>query len=211
MTRDEFATMIETGFALADIPANRQSWFPELQGWFTDRECAVLAAMGRGCDVLEIGSWKGRSALAAVYGGAASVMCVDTWRGDGYTGTGNLWPEFAENAKAEIEDGRVMPVIADFRDVWPALNLRMFNVVHYDADHSGEALHWFRLTAMDIIHFRRKTLLVHDCDYPETREFLRSLNGYARYVDRLAVVTRDEIMPIEHQCKIASQLAEFGD
>jgi hypothetical protein len=203
--------MIDRGFALADIPANRQSWFPELQGWFTDRECAVLAAIGRGCDVLEIGSWKGRSALAAVYGGAASVMCVDTWRGDAYTGTGNFWPEFLENAKAEIAIGRVMPVIANFRYALPVIDLRMYEVVHYDADHSAAALRAFHLTAMGIVHFHRKTLLVHDCDYPETREFIRSLNGYARYVDRLAVVTRDEIMPLEHQRKIASQLTEFGD
>ena len=203
--------MIDRGFAIADIPANRQSWFPELQGWFTDRECAVLAALGRGCDVLEIGSWKGRSALAAVYGGAANVMCVDTWRGDAYTGTGDFWPEFLENAKAEIDGGRVMPVIANFRDALQMLDLRMFEVVHYDADHSAEALRAFRLNAISIIHLHLKTLLVHDCDYPETREFICSLNGYARYVDRLAVVTRDEIMPSEHQCQIASQLAEFGD
>lgn len=203
--------MIDRGFALADIPASRQSWFPELQGWFTDRECALLAAMGRGCDVLEIGSWKGRSALAAVYGGAASVMCVDTWRGDAYTGTGDFWPEFFENAKAEIEGRMVIPVIAHFRDALLRINIEAFDVVHYDADHSEEAIQDFDCWAADLVHLYGKTLLVHDCDYPETREFIRSLGGCSRYVDRLAVVTHDRVMPLKHQRKIAFQLAKFGD
>ena len=211
MTRDEFATMIENGFSFNDIPANRQSWFHELQGWFTDRECALLAAMSRDCDVLEIGSWKGRSALAAVYGGAASVMCVDTWRGDSYTGAGNFWPEFYENAKAEIETGKIIPVMASFRDAMPMLDLRMCDVVHYDADHSAEALSAFANCALDIVHRYQKPLLVHDCDYAETLEFIRSLGGCARYVDRLAVVTRKEIAPLEVEYRVISQLAEFGD
>lgn len=211
MTREEFATRIENGFAFDDIPANRQSWFPELQGWFTDRECALLAAMGRDCDVLEIGSWKGRSALAAVYGGAASVMCVDTWRGDSYTGAGNFWPEFAENAKTEIETGKIIPVIASFCDVLPMLDLRMCDVVHYDADHSAEALRAIANCALDIVHRYQKPLLIHDCDYPETREFIRSLGGCARYIDRLAVVTRKEIRPLGVEYRVLSQLKKFGD
>lgn len=211
MTRDEFAMMIENGFSIADIPANRQSWFPELQGWFTDRECALLAAMGRGCDVLEIGSWKGRSALAAVYGGAASVMCVDTWRGDSYTGAGNFWPEFSDNAKAEIETGKIIPVIADFHDALRRINIDAFDVVHYDADHSEEAIQRFECWAADIVHLYDKTLLVHDCDYPETREFIRSLGGCARYIDRLAMVTHSQSLPFRRQRSIASQLKQFGD
>lgn len=211
MTREEFAAMIENGFVFDDIPANRQSWFPELQGWFTDRECALLAAMGRDCDALEIGSWKGRSALAAVYGGTARVMCVDTWRGDSYTGEGSFWPEFHENAKAEIAAGEIVPAIGDFRDVLPLLDMRMFNIVHYDADHSAEALRAFRPAAMDIVHRHQIALLVHDCDYPQTREFIRSLEGHARVIDRLALVTRDRTIPIIHQHEIAFQLPELGD
>lgn len=203
--------MIEKGFAFDDIPANRQSWFPELQGWFTDRECALFAAAAAACFVLEIGSWKGRSALAAVYGGAARVMCVDTWRGDSYTGAGNFWPEFAENAKTEIAAGEIVPVIGDFRYVLPLLDMSMFDLVHYDADHSAEALRAFRPAAMDIVHRNQVALLVHDCDYPETREFIRSLNGHARCIDRLALVTRDKAMPILHQHEIAFQLSELGD
>lgn len=211
MTREEFAEMIENGFSFADIPANRQSWFPELQGWFTDRECALFAAMSRDCDVLEIGSWKGRSALAAVYGGAASVMCVDTWRGDSYTGAGNFWPEFYENAKAEIECGKILPVMASLRYAMPMLDLRMCDVVHYDADHSAEALSAFVNCALDIVHRYQKPLLVHDCDYPETRKFIRLLGGCARCVDRLAVVTRKEIAPLEVEYRVISQLEKFGD
>ena len=211
MTREEFSAMIEHGFVFDDIPANRQSWFPELQGWFTDRECALFAAAAAGSFALEIGSWKGRSALAAVYGGAARVMCVDTWRGDEYTGAGNFWPEFAENAKQEIAAGKIVPVNSDWRRVSSLLDMSMFDIVHYDADHSAEALRDFRPAAMDIVHRHQVALLVHDCDYPETREFIRSLNGHARFIDRLALVTREKVIPIIHQHELAFQLPELED
>ena len=69
----------------------------DVQGFFSDAEGRHYASLCRGKRVLEIGSWKGRSAIFACYGGASLVVCVDTWSGDKYTGRGTFWPEFDAN------------------------------------------------------------------------------------------------------------------
>jgi predicted O-methyltransferase YrrM len=110
---------------------------PELPGWLSEREAELLQRSAAGRVAIEIGSWKGRSAvhLAAV---AKRLFCVDHFRGDGYTGHGWFLPEFLANIKRFGVDGRIVTVVGQFADALPLLSLDHFTFAFYDADHDYE-------------------------------------------------------------------------
>ena len=195
----DIAELLATGEPINQLAAaNDYSWFPEWQGFFSNREGLAYALAAEGRTVLEIGSWKGRSTMFAA-ATAKQIFAVDTWRGDDYAGRGWFFPEFEQNCREEIIAGRIVPVMCDWRGE-PLVSefLAHHQVVLYDADHAAESVEAFRSM---IMWHDLKYLLIHDCDYAAESEAIQRIakeNWPAvrvSYADRLAIVAnlRDPI------------------
>jgi predicted O-methyltransferase YrrM len=109
----------------------------ELPGWLSDVEAAHLRAAAYGHDVLEIGTWKGRSAVLMAQV-ARRVVCVDHFTGDKYTGRGWFLPECIANLEKFNVRGKVVLMVGAYADVLPLLHIGRFGMVYYDADHDYE-------------------------------------------------------------------------
>lgn len=81
-----------------------------IPGWMSPRELAFLAfAAQKATSIIEIGSWRGRSAVAMADNTSGTVHCVDTWADDAYGAVFDgdapdlchskdwLWNEFRKN------------------------------------------------------------------------------------------------------------------
>ncbi|OWK38123.1 class I SAM-dependent methyltransferase [Fimbriiglobus ruber] len=110
----------------------------ELQGWLSDAEAAELVRQTRGKTVLEVGTWKGRSAVVMALNGAARVVCVDHFRGDAYAGAADTLADWRRQVEVFGVRDRVHVLVGDFRAVLPLLALAAFEVIYYDADHEYE-------------------------------------------------------------------------
>lgn len=195
----DIAELLATGEPINQLAAaNDHSWFPEWQGFFSNREGLAYALAAEGRTVLEIGSWKGRSTMFAA-ATAERIYAVDTWRGDDYAGRGWFFPEFEANCREEIVAGRIVPIMGDWRgESLVSEFLGHHEVVLYDADHAAESVEAFR--SMVMWHDWR-CLLIHDCDYAaESEAIQRIAKDYGAavrvsYADRLAIVAnwRDPI------------------
>jgi len=79
---------------------------------------------------LEIGSWKGSTACAAMHGNKCKVTCIDDWS---HHGTNNQ--DFFNNTKASLSDNIDFTVIEkDFRQV-DYSNIGKYNVYFFDGPH----------------------------------------------------------------------------
>lgn len=94
--------------------------------WFDAPSCAVLAAIGETVtipgDVIEVGSWEGRSTIAlanAVY--PRNVIAVDTWAGspgeisERLAARRDVYTQFAANIRHGTR-GNVIPYVMDWRE-----------------------------------------------------------------------------------------------
>lgn len=62
-------------------------------GWMSEAELTYLATAAQSCTrIIEIGSWRGRSARALADNTPGTVTCVDTWADNAY-GIGGFWTE----------------------------------------------------------------------------------------------------------------------
>ena len=189
----DIAELLATGEPINQLAAaNDHSWFPELQGFFSNREGLAYALAAEDRTVLEIGSWKGRSTMFAA-ATAKRIYAVDTWRGDDYAGRGWFFPEFEQNCREEIIAGRIVPVMCDFRDPLVTRGFGGCEVVLYDADHSDDAVGVFMRR---FCYCNWSRLLMHDCDYDSERKAIAYLaeNNLCRvsYADRLAVIAMSD-------------------
>lgn len=107
----------------------------------TFAECSLLAALAEGDDVLEIGSWLGRSTIALA-STAHSVMAVDWHHGDFYAGEKDTETEFRENIARYGLAERIEVVVAKIEDV--DLGDRLFDGIFIDAAHDADSVraHW---------------------------------------------------------------------
>lgn len=93
-----------------------------VQGWLTVEEGATLNRLAEGKNVLELGTWKGRSAICMAQS-AQTVTCVDHFNGDAGiekqlgTPCGNVLEEFMDNvsswgltSKIYVKVGRTVEV-----------------------------------------------------------------------------------------------------
>ena len=105
-------------------------------------DLAVLVELARGRDVLEIGTWRGRSALEMARV-ARHVWVVDTFTGDQYTeaiyGEQLTLPDFVGNARERQLLHKLTVIASRWEDVLPLLDLSPFRFVFADADHSRDA------------------------------------------------------------------------
>jgi predicted O-methyltransferase YrrM len=132
----------------------------DIQGYMPLHELEVLRGFARGKRVLEIGTWKGRSAIGMA-GVALEVWTCDHFRGDQYAGIGFTLPEFVANLEAAAVRKRVIAIVGDWRRIIAALNVQHFDVLHYDADHDYQPTKDF----LDEVLWRLKpgaVVLVHD-------------------------------------------------
>lgn len=113
--------------------------FPsEIQGWLTETEGAALAELARGRNVLELGSWKGRSTICMAQT-AASVTCVDHFQGDpgvekdlGHP-CGNVLEEFMNNVTAWGFTSKVHVRVGKTTEV--PLPAKVYDMVFVDGAH----------------------------------------------------------------------------
>lgn len=102
-------------------------------------ECAFLASLARGLDVLEIGSWLGRSTIALA-STARHVTAVDWHHGDFYAGEMDTEEGYFANLD-RYNIGNVTTIVERIEDV--QIN-ELFQGVFVDAAHDAESVarHW---------------------------------------------------------------------
>jgi len=143
-------------------------------------ECFLLwqAAAAAGGDVLEIGSWRGRSAcfLADAAGGAGHrVYCLDWFRGDD---TGGAHPDRSvmEAALEEFRlSGDVVIMEGDSR-AFDYAGVGPFAMVFYDGDHAESATFESIMNAKPAMTLGAE-VWIHDADWPSSRQAIERLCG----------------------------------
>jgi len=160
-----------------------------IPGWCSDVEAAALQEIAKGKIVLEIGTWKGRSAIAMA-STAKHVVCVDTFEGDGFAGPSNpikQTVDYIHPYKSVIS-----LCSCDWIKFRHLISPSKFGFIYYDADHTYEAtrnfLEWMMKYHVDYgIPFG-----LHDVDENPAHEGVkRALLEYTKHYtlhDRLAIV-----------------------
>lgn len=180
------------------------TWRPDLQGWLTDNEATSLRELAAGRHVLEIGVWKARATIAMAEA-AWSVLSVDWFRGDAYTGPANTLPEaWANICRDQLQD-TVTLIVGDFREILPRLDLADIMLAVYDADHSGEATsEALRLLLRQLNP--EAVIAVHDYEpgKPDYAAAVAAIDQAAResgrrlaVVDRLAILFPEPETPLQ--------------
>lgn len=106
----------------------------DVDGWLTPAEGHALRALSLGCDVLELGSYKGRSTVCVAQV-ARSVTSVDWHRGDEGCGHADTLAEFTANLEAHGVSDKVRVVLNRIEDVrFPPA----FDLAFVDASHDAE-------------------------------------------------------------------------
>ena len=167
-----------------------------VQGFMHPTEIAELQRLADMRRVLEIGSWKGRSAVGML-ATAASVVSIDHFRGDSYTGKANTFPECYRNRTLNKAWDVWQILIGDVKTVLPLVRCDGFDFVHVDADHTYEATEYV-LTALGACGLRDSAAVaVHDYDTKQpqykglvraTDDFIETSGRVLRVVHRLAVL-----------------------
>ena len=109
----------------------------EIQGFMPVAGLELLRQLAADRRVVEVGVWKGRTALAMAET-AHSVWAIDHFRGDRYTGVANTLPECWQNIHNHPMGDRVRLIVARWEEVWPVLDLAHFDLLFYDGDHDYE-------------------------------------------------------------------------
>jgi len=112
---------------------------------------------------LEVGSWKGSTACAAMYGNPGKAICIDNWSEFGGPKT-----DFLENIhKVMTAETEITHIEQDFRQVdWaslPKANVYLFDGPHQEQDQIDGIM--FALPALKDAFF----LIVDDYNFPEVR------------------------------------------
>lgn len=144
-------------------------WFPaDVRGWLHDYEGEALAALAAGLDVLEIGTYCGRSAVCLAQT-ARSVHAVDWHRGDPGAGFGWTLDECAANLRRYGVADRVVLHVGRSDAVCPLLAAGAFGLAFIDGAHDAASV------AADTRHALRLLrpgglIAYHDWDLVAVRE-----------------------------------------
>jgi len=161
-----------------------------VEGFCSPAEVKALVELARWRDVLEVGVWKGRCTIPMARV-ARSLVAVDHFRGDAYTGEANTLPEFMANIREYGVQDRVQLVIGPFAKSLDLLALSRFGLLIYDADHDAQP------TAFALDHFAANlgcgaVIACHDYDYSQVKVEVDRvavlLGRRVRVVDRLAIL-----------------------
>lgn len=153
-----------------------------IEGWLYPEEGAALRRLAANKRVLEIGGFRGRSTVAMAQV-AEHVTTLDHWRGDEYTNKQNrhqLIQCYLDNLDAYGVQNKVTPIIGDYVFSWPAVKDQHFDLVFYDADHSGPATRNGMVLANRC--FPGAVLAVHDYNnsYDHYKDAYREINEMAK-------------------------------
>lgn len=138
----------------------------EIDGWLSEAEGSVLAVLACGKEVLEIGSYKGRSTVCMART-AREVWSVDHHKGDRNTGPADTAMEFVRNLCAAGVEPKVnvslVPIEGhEFHD-------GMFDMAFIDAAHDADSVERHTRIAMKVV--KPGGLIVwHDWDQSGVRE-----------------------------------------
>lgn len=129
----------ESALPKPDAPAGFR--FPhDVDGWLTPTEGAALAALARGKQVLEIGSYCGRSTICLAQT-ADHVVSIDPHQGDGTPQPRDTYAEFQDNLQRWQLDKNVLSIRQDVGDLaGPGPGDTRFDLVFIDGDHSQPAV-----------------------------------------------------------------------
>lgn len=115
-------------------------WFPEdVAGWLSEQEGVELARLAAGKDVLEIGSYCGRSTICLAQN-AKSVTAVDPFDGRATPEPGGTLQRFLENIHRHGVNGRVAAEVGTSAEVLPKLAPASFDLVFIDGAHDRESV-----------------------------------------------------------------------
>jgi len=131
---DEFDKMY-----LSETVVPKTPWFPEdVDGWLSEFEGVELARLGEGKDVLEIGSYCGRSTICLAQK-AKSVLIVDPFDGRATPAPGDTFEKLLANLDRYGVIDRVMALTGTSEEILPDREER-FDLIFIDGDHSREAV-----------------------------------------------------------------------
>src|SRR5882724_2335161 len=120
-----------------EIVLGELDWkFPaDVRGWLTDEEGAGLVMLAHDKDVLEVGSYCGRSAICLGQT-AKSLICVDPFDCRATPGEGNTYAEFAAN----LERYKVKATVHRSVFAEAPLNGDRFDIIFIDAAHDAASV-----------------------------------------------------------------------
>ena len=193
--------------------------YREIQGWLSDREAKALQIIADGCRVVEVGCWKAKSSIAMA-ATAKSVLTIDHFRGDLYTGLAFTLPEAIENIRKHDSDGKISILIQDFFGIKEGEMKDMImlsDVLYYDGDHSEQSVR--KLTDFVIDFDNMPIIAFHDYEsspaYQSGKDVFDALvkelidHGFASdclaVIDRLAI-----IVPPHYKTRVQNQLRELA-
>lgn len=127
---------------------------------------------------LEVGSWKGSTAMAAIYGNKVSAVCIDNW-----SQFGNVRAEFCNNAERCTNDDTLLELHeGDFRDVNYA-DIGKHNVYFFDGPHEEEDQYDGLALALPALD-DEFILIIDDWNDPRPRD------GTMRAIEELGIEVR---------------------
>ncbi len=123
-----------------EIAIGESSWkFPaDVRGWLTDEEGIGLSQMARDRDVLEVGSYCGRSAICMAQT-AKSLVCVDPFDCRDTPGEGDTFGEFCENLTRYGVTARTIKELFADATVTDKFDLVFIDGAHDEASVSADA------------------------------------------------------------------------
>jgi len=136
-SKDDYAKLIKNAYEKAlTEKSNLPNWILTLNGMSGKRYRHFvnnLIATVPNARYLEIGSWKGSTALAAIYGNKVSSVCIDNW-----SQFGNVREEFCNNAvRCTNDDTQLELHEDDFRNLNYS-DIGKHNVYFFDGPHEEQ-------------------------------------------------------------------------
>jgi predicted O-methyltransferase YrrM len=103
-----------------------------------ERQCQALARLAEGKQVLELGSWLGRSTIALA-STAKRVYSVDRHTGDKHTGQLETYDRFIFNLERYGVSDKVSVWVGEFEIIVPQLPIT-FDLVFVDGQHDARSI-----------------------------------------------------------------------
>lgn len=150
-------------YPVADIDIARR-----IEGWMSDKELEFLGVAGKNYKaIMEVGSYKGKSARAFADNTEGTVVCIDPWNANVHSAIGKViyttsdatYAEFIKNMGDYISIKKVIPYRMKFEDFEP--NGYKPDFIFIDAEHDYESV---KHDIKKALTMKPKVLAGHDYD-----------------------------------------------
>jgi hypothetical protein len=139
----------------------------DIDGWLTNEGGDLLKECARARRILELGSWRGRSAVCMAET-AMQVTTVDWGVGDISTGEGETFDALEANIQACGVASKVEPIRGKIADLAQELRGRRWDMVYIDASHDAESVKHDTELAADVVT-PGGLIVWHDFEYPSVK------------------------------------------